>query len=213
MLRRDFLIATSVVAASATGLGGAAGIDSNPRRLTVFNSVSLDGNFTDGTPDMSWAHPRDEEWQRFTSENAGGEAELIFGRKTYQMMAGFWPTPQAKQAMPTVAASMNRMRKNVFSRSLKEVEWENSRLIQGDLVTEVRRLKGEPGPGLLIMGSGEIVAQLTQAGLIDDYQIIFAPIVLGHGRSLFEGVTSRPRLKLTKTRSFQNGNVVAWYST
>jgi dihydrofolate reductase len=69
-----------------------------------------------------------------------------------------------------------------------------------------------PGPGLLIMGSGEIVAQLTQAGLIDDYQIIFAPVVLGRGRSLFEGVTSRPRLKLTKTRSFQNGNVVGWYS-
>jgi len=182
------------------------------RRLMVFNSVSLDGNFTDGTPDVNWAHARDEEWQKFTRENAGGDAELIFGRKTYEMMASFWPTPEATQRLPDVAASMNRMRKNVFSRSLSSVQWDNSRLVKGDLAEEVRGLKAQAGPALLIMGSGEIVSQLTQAGLIDEYQLIFVPLVLGRGRSLFEGVTTRPRLKLTKTRSFQNGNVVAWYS-
>ncbi len=182
------------------------------RKLIVFNNVSLDGYFTDASGDMSWAHARDEEWQRFTNENAGGEAEVIYGRKTYEMMASFWPTPQAKQIMPAVAASMNRMRKYVVSRSLKQVEWENSRLIQGDLAAEVRRLKSDPGPGLLIMGSGEIVSQLTQAGLIDEYQLVTVPLVLGSGRTLFEGVTARPRLKLEKTRSFGNGNVVAWYS-
>jgi dihydrofolate reductase len=73
-------------------------------------------------------------------------------------------------------------------------------------------MKSDPGPGLLIMGSGEIVAQLTEAGLIDDYQLIFVPIVLGQGRTLFEGVKRRPRLRLTKTRSFQSGKLVAWYS-
>ena len=182
------------------------------RKLSVFNNVSLDGFFTDASGDMSWAHARDEEWQRFTNENAGGEAEVIYGRKTYEMMASFWPTPQAKQLLPTVAASMNRMRKYVVSRSLEQVEWENSRLIRGDLIAEVRRLKSAPGPGLLIMGSGEIVSQLTQAGLIDHYQLVFVPILLGSGRSLFEGVTARPRLTLEKTRSFGNGNIVAWYS-
>ncbi|HEX6397292.1 MAG TPA: dihydrofolate reductase family protein [Steroidobacteraceae bacterium] len=182
------------------------------RKLFTFNHVSLDGCFTDGSGDMSWAHARDEEWQRFTNENAGGEAELIFGRKTYEMMAHFWPTPQAKQILPEVAASMNRMRKHVFSRSLRKVEWENSGLLKGDLVGEVRRLKAQPGPGLLIMGSGEIVSQLTEAGLIDEFQIVTVPLVVGSGRSLFEGVTTRPRLKLTKSRTFQNGNVVSWYS-
>lgn len=182
------------------------------RKLIMFNNVSLDGFFTDAAGDMSWAHARDEEWQRFTNENAGGDAELVFGRKTYAMMAGFWPTPQAKQMLPTVAASMNRMRKHVFSRSLQHAEWENSRLIHGDLVDEVRRLKSEPGPLLLIMGSGEIVSQLTQAGLVDQYQVVTVPIVLGRGRSLFEGVTTRPRLKLEKTRSFGNGNVVNWFA-
>ena len=182
------------------------------RKLIMFNHVSLDGFFTDASGDMSWAHARDEEWQRFTNENAGGEAELVFGRKTYQMMAGFWPTPQAKQSLPKVAASMNRMRKHVFSRSLQQVDWENSVLVKGDLASEVRRIKAQSGPGLLIMGSGEIVSQLTEAGLVDEYQVVTVPIVIGQGRSLFDGVTTRPRLKLTKSRSFQNGNVVSWYS-
>jgi dihydrofolate reductase len=182
------------------------------RKISVFNNVSLDGYFTDGAGDMSWAHTIDPEWQRFTNENAGGEAELIFGRKTYQMMAGFWPSREARQLMPEVAASMNRMRKHVFSRTLDNVTWENSRLVHGDLVAEVRRLKSEPGPGLLIMGSGEIISQLTQAGLIDEYQLVTVPLALGKGRSLFEGVTVRPRLELTRTRAFKNGNVVAWYS-
>lgn len=182
------------------------------RKIGVFNHVSLDGYFTDGAGDMSWAHTLDPEWQRFTNENAAGEAELIFGRKTWQMMASFWPTAEARQLMPEVAASMNRMRKYVFSRSLERPTWENSQLLKGDLITEVRRLKSQPGPGLLIMGSGEIVSQLTQAGLIDEYQLVTVPMILGSGRSLFAGVSTRPRLALTKTRSFQNGNVVAWYS-
>ena len=212
MFRREFLVAGSVVAASAATFGGGTGAPAPQRRLMVFNSLSLDGNFTDGTPDVNWAHARDDEWQKFTRENAGGDAELIFGRKTYEMMASFWPTPEARQRLPEVAASMNRMRKNVFSRSLSGVQWENSRLVKGDLAEEVRRLKAQSGPTLLIMGSGEIVSQLTQAGLIDEYQLVFVPLVLGRGRSLFEGVSTRPRLKLTKTRSFQNGHVVAWYS-
>jgi dihydrofolate reductase len=169
--------------------------------------------FSDASGDMSWAHARDEEWQRFTRENAGGEAELVFGRKTYQMMASFWPTSQAKQMLPEVAASMNRMRKYVCSRSLQSLDWENSSLVKGDLASEVRKLKGSPGPGLLIMGSGEIVSQLTAAGLIDEYQVVTVPLVVGKGRALFEGVTTRPRLKLMKSRTFQNGNVVNWYSS
>lgn len=181
------------------------------RKLFMFNHVSLDGYFTDASGDMSWAHARDEEWQRFTNENAGGDAELVFGRKTYEMMAGFWPTPQAKQMLPEVATSMNRMRKHVFSRSLQRVEWENSTLMKGELLDEIRRLKAQPGPGLLIMGSGEIVSQLTEAGLIDEYQVVTVPMVVGRGRSLYEGVTTRPRLKLTRSRTFGNGNVVNWY--
>ena len=212
MHRRDFLIFSSMLAAASRPiLGAELPKETDMRKVVVFNSISLDGYFTDGTNDVAWAHKRDAEWQSFTAENAGGDAELLFGRKTYEMMAGFWPTPQALQAMPKVAESMNRMRKTVFSHTLKSADWENSRLAQADLATEIRRMKSEPGPNLLILGSGEIVAQLTQAGLIDAYQLVVVPIVLGSGRTLFEGVTGKPRLELTKTRAFENGNVVGWY--
>jgi dihydrofolate reductase len=181
------------------------------RTLSVFNNVSIDGYFTDETGDMSWAHDPHPEWTKFMSENAKGEAEFVFGRKTYEMMARFWPTKEAAQIMPDVARAMNRTRKTVFSRTLRSADWENSRLARADLADEIRKMKGESGPGLLIMGSGEIVSQLTQAGLIDSYQMVVVPIVLGQGRTLFEGVSGKPRLTLTKTRAFQNGNVVCWY--
>ena len=181
------------------------------RKVHVFNNVSLDGFFTDEKSDMSWAHKRDEEWNAFAGSNAGGDGELLFGRVTYEMMAAFWPTPQAAQMLPDVAAGMNRMRKTVFSRTLDRASWQNTTLVKGDLVSEVKKIKQQPGPDLVIMGSGSIVSQLTQARLIDEYQIVLCPIVLGKGRTLFETVDGKIALTLTKTRSFKNGNVVLWY--
>jgi dihydrofolate reductase len=181
------------------------------RKVNVFNNVSLDGFFTDARGDMSWAHKQDEEWNAFASANASGNGELLFGRVTYDMMAAFWPTPQAAKMLPKVAAGMNAMRKTVFSRTLDTVAWQNTVLMKGDLVTEVRRLKQQPGPDIVILGSGSIVSQLTQARLIDEYQLVLNPIVVGRGRSLFETVVNTLNLTLTKTQSFRNGNVVLWY--
>jgi len=209
--RRDFVTTTSVLAASGAFGGMSGGGPTTARTLSVFNHVSLDGYFTDGNAAMSWAHDHDPGWNKFMASNASGDAELVFGRKTYEMMARFWPSKEAAHAMPEVARGMNRMRKTVFSHSLKAAEWENSRVAPGDLATEIRAMKREPGPGLLILGSGEIVAQLTQAGLIDAFQIVVVPIVVGRGRTMFEGVTGQPRLRLTQTRAFSNGNVVCWY--
>ena len=181
------------------------------RKVHVFDNISLDGFFTDANGDMSWAHKHDEEWNAFASGNASGSGELLFGRVTYEMMAAFWPTPQAAQMLPKVAEGMNAMRKTVFSRTLDGVTWRNTTLVKGDLVTEVKRLKQQPGPDMVILGSGSLVSQLTQARLIDGYQIVLNPIVLGKGRTLFETVEDRVSLTLTKTRSFKNGNVVMWY--
>jgi dihydrofolate reductase len=211
MKRRDFLVGSTLAASLVPLAGSAHTEETDMRKLMVFNNVSLDGYFTDASGDMSWAHKQDPEWNSFTAENAGGEAELLFGRITYDMMASFWPTPQAMQMMPAVADGMNRMRKSVFSRTLDKAPWQNTRIIRGDLATEVRRMKQEASPNMLLMGSGQIIAQLTEAQLIDEYQIVVTPIVLGRGRTMFEGVTSKPNLQLTRTRSFSNGNVVLWY--
>ena len=181
------------------------------RKIHVFNNVSIDGFFTDANGDMSWAHKHDEEWNQFASSNASGSGELLFGRVTYEMMAAFWPTPQAAQMLPGVAAGMNRMHKTVFSRTLNAVTWANTTLVKGDLTTEVRKLKQQPGPDMVILGSGSIVSQLTEARLIDGYQLVVSPIVLGKGRTLFETVSGRVNLKLTNSRTFNNGNVVLWY--
>lgn len=180
-------------------------------RLTVFNSVTLDGYFTGPNGELDWAHKQDPEWNEFVAGNASGDGALLLGRKTYDMMAGFWPTPEAKKTMPEVAKGMNGMTKYVFSRSLKKASWPNTKLMKGDLVAEVRKLKKESDTDIVILGSGTIVAQLTQARLIDAYQVVLVPVVLGKGRTMFEGVENRLALKQTKTRAFKNGNVVLWY--
>lgn len=181
------------------------------QKLMAFNSVTLDGYFTGPNGDLGWAHKDDPEWREFTAGNASGNGTLLFGRVTYDMMASFWPTPQAKQQFPKVADGMNRHAKVVFSRSLEKVSWSNTRLVKSDLAAEVRRMKQQDGAGIVILGSGTIIAQLTQEALIDEYQVVVNPIVIGKGRTMFEGVMRKVNLKLTSERRFTNGNVLLTY--
>jgi dihydrofolate reductase len=181
------------------------------RKLTVFNNVSLDGYFSDSHGDMRWAHRQDAEWDAFVSQNASGGGALVFGRVTYDLMASYWPTTAALQGNPVVAEQMNSLSKIVFSRTLERASWSNTKLIKGDVVAATRQLKQEPGPDMVILGSGSIVAQLTDARLIDEYQIALCAVVLGAGRTMFEGVKQKLDLTLKKTRTFGNGNVVLWY--
>lgn len=184
------------------------------RRLVVFNQVSLDGYFVDAKGDMSWAHKTDPEWTAFAGENARGSGgELLFGRITYELMASYWPTQAAREADPVVAEGMNRLPKVVFSRTLDTVSWSNTRLVKGGLVEEVRRMKQASGGDLVILGSGTLVSQLAREGLIDRFQLVVNPLVLGKGRTLFEGIQERFALKLKKTRAFQNGNVLLDYES
>ncbi len=183
------------------------------RKLAVFNQVSLDGYFVDAHGDMSWAHntAQDAKWQAFVEGNARTGGVLLFGRITYELMAGYWPTPSAARDNPLVAERMNNLPKIVFSRTLEKVSWNNTRLVKGDPATEIRTMKEQPGPDMVILGSGTIVSQVTQARLIDEYQVVVIPIVLGQGRTMFEGIQERLPLKLTKTRTFGNGNVLLCY--
>jgi dihydrofolate reductase len=91
-------------------------------------------------------------------------------------MASYWPTPMAGQHVPVVAAQMNTLPKVVFSRTLDQASWNNTRLVKGDLVSEIRKLKDESGTGMAIMGSGSIISQLAGEHLIDEYQIVLDPV-------------------------------------
>jgi dihydrofolate reductase len=182
------------------------------RRLIAFEHLSLDGYFVDQNGEMTWAkHDHDAEFNAFTTENAMGGGVLLFGRVTYDLMASFWPTPQASQGFPVVAERMKNSLKVVFSRTLQHASWNNTQLVRGDLVTAVHNMKSEPGEGMVILGSGSIVSQLALAGLIDEFQIIVNPIALGGGRTLFEGLQERLSLRLTNSRVFRNGKVFLCY--
>jgi len=183
------------------------------RKLAMFDSVSLDGFFTSPDGDMSWLHASEPnpEWEAFVAGNASGNGALVFGRVTYQMMAGWWPTPAAAKMAPQVAAGMNAMPKYVVSRTLTEATWNNTTLLKGDLATEMQALTASPGPDLVILGSGSLVGQLTELDLIDEYQVVVYPIIIGSGRSLFSGVTTKRRLVRTEERAFGNGNVFLRY--
>jgi dihydrofolate reductase len=153
----------------------------------------------------------DPEFQAFVEENAKGGGMLLFGRITYEMMAGYWPTPMAMKIDPVVAERMNHIPKVVFSRTLKAATWDNTTLVNGEIAAEVRRLKSEHGEDITILGSGSIVSQLARAGLIDEYQLVVNPVVLGEGRTMFEDLGRTLPLSLTRTRTFGNGSVFLCY--
>jgi dihydrofolate reductase len=184
------------------------------QKLIVFNNVSLDGYFTDAKGEMNFARndKPDPKWDEFVASNAsGGGGAMVFGRVTYEMMASFWPTPMAIESMPVVARRMNTAAKVVFSRTLDKAAWANTRLVKANLSGEIRRMKAEPGEGMVIFGSGSIISQLTREGLIDEYQIVVNPVVLGGGRTMFEGIKEKLPLQLIKTQVFANGNVLLCY--
>lgn len=179
-------------------------------KLGVFNLMTLDGYFAGPGGDISW-HQVDAEFQELAEKNSNSGNTLLFGRVTYELMAGYWTSADALANDPVVTQGMNKSPKIVFSRTLNKAEWANTRLVKNDMLGVVRKLKERPGKDLAILGSGSIVAQLSQAGLIDEYQILLVPVVLGKGKTMFEGIQNRLALKLRETRTFSNGNVLLVY--
>lgn len=180
------------------------------RKLLVFNFTTLNGYFEGPGGDLSW-HTHGEEEGRYAAESVGKGGVLLFGRVTFEHMASYWPTPQARQQAPAVAEGMNKAEKIVFSRKLKKADWENTRIIDGDLVTAVRELKQSPGNDMCILGSGSIVTQLSDAGLIDVYQLMVDPVALGAGTPMFKGLRKKLDLRLMSTRTFKSGVILLSY--
>jgi dihydrofolate reductase len=186
------------------------------QKLIVFNNISLDGYFVDRDDKMDWAHPvnNDEEWNAFTNENANNAkngGNLLFGRITFELMEMFWPTQMAIDQMPQIAEGMKRANKIVVSNTRNKSKWENTSFINGNLEEEVIKLKTESNKGIVVMGSGSIVYQLTESKLIDEYQFIICPIIIGGGRTLFNDLSYKQDLELINSRTFKNGNVLLCY--
>jgi len=182
------------------------------RKLIVFNSISLDGYYAGPDGDIDW-FIHDPEVDKASHEMMTPDT-IIFGRETYQMFESYWPhvarDPRAPEGARMMADELNRMTKVVFSTTLQEVEWENSVLFGGNLAREVQKLKAGTGEDITLFGSGTIVQQLANEGLIDEYLLLLTPVVVGGGKALFEDV-ERLKLELLETRSFRSGVVVLHY--
>lgn len=180
------------------------------RTLNVFNFVTLNGFYKGPGEDISWNKHGAEESEHAENGLQSGNI-LLFGRRTYEMMAGFWPTEQASIMMPEVAEGMNKAEKIVISHSLTNPSWNNSRVIGGDIGKAVRELKASADRDITILGSGSIVAQLTDLKLIDSYQLMINPIALGDGTPLFKGIKQPLDLKLVNSSILSNGMLVLDY--
>ena len=178
-------------------------------RLILFNMVTLDGLFEGPDHDISW-HSVDDEFNDLALEQLAAPAGLVFGRVTYELMAGYWPSQEAKRDDPLVAERMNSLPKFVFSRTMDEVGWTNTRLVKGDAAREMAVLKHGAAGDFYVFGSADLAGTFTQAGLIDEYRLIINPVVLGGGTPLFKG-KERLRLRLAGYRTFANGNVLLRY--
>lgn len=179
-------------------------------RLTVFNFITLNGYYKGPNEDISW-HRHGAEESEYAAQGANSESILLFGRITYEMMVAFWPTPTAFQNMPAVAEGMNNSEKIVFSKTMTKADWKNTRLINHNIIEEIKRMKEVSAKNLTILGSGSIVTQFAEAGLIDEYKIMVDPVGLGEGTPIFKGMKNKLDLELSESRVFESGTVLLSY--
>jgi dihydrofolate reductase len=178
------------------------------RRLIASEMVTVDGFFAGPNGELDW-FVQDEELDKFANELIESVDTILYGRATYQMMAGYWP-----HANGSFADSTNRLPKLVFSSTLDETpwgDWDNARAVNGVLAEEVAKLKNEAGNDIVIYGSGSIVQALTRLGAIDEYRLVMNPVVLGKGRPLFAGLDEKRNLTLIEAVSLPSGCVALTY--
>lgn len=180
-------------------------------KISVFNFISLNGCYKGAKEDISWHKQGDKsEEGEYAKRSLKADSILLFGRTTYDMMSSFWPTPLAAKTFPEVAKGMNAAEKIVFSTKLKKADWNNTTLIKGNLIEEVKKLK-KSVKDITILGSGSLIAQLSEYGLIDTYQFMIDPVVVANGTSIFDKIKQNIDLKLLETKVFKSGAVLLSY--
>jgi len=179
-------------------------------KLIVYNFESLNGFFKGPNEDISWAKGDSKGEADFAAEKLQSGNILLFGRVTYEMMKSYWPTDAAKKAAPKVAEGMNMAEKIVFSKTLTNADWNNTRIVKSNIEEEVKKLK-QGGKDMTVLGSGTIVTQFAEKGLIDEYQIMVHPVLIGNGTPLLKDIKKKMELELIKTKTFESGVVLVCY--
>lgn len=172
--------------------------------------VTLDGYFEGKDHDISW-HNVDEEFNDFAIKQTNSVSTLIFGRRTYELMASYWPTEGAKNDDPEVANLMNTLPKIVVSSTLEKAEWENTKVIKENVKEEIQKLKGTSEKNIAVFGSSNLCVSLLEMGFLDEVRLMVAPVILGEGTPLFSGIKEKVEMKQTGKRNFKNGNILMTY--
>ena len=194
------------------------------RRVVVTEFVTLDGFMVGPDEDMSWvAVGFDPQMQDDIAEDISGAFDLfVFGRVTYGIFADYWPhalpydegdelKPAEGREDPRIIRALNETPKLVFSTTLEQPKWENTRVVAAGLEDEIRRLKQEPGGAMVIQGSASIVEALSRADLVDDYRLYVHPVLLGEGKRLFVGGKGRQDFELTGLTRYANDVIATTY--
>jgi dihydrofolate reductase len=195
------------------------------RRIVTFNWVTADGYFAGSDGGLEWVVPDDAQ-RKSAAESIGNFDTILFGRRTYALFEEFWshavddsstaPDPhhpgQRTREHLTIAIGLNEMTKLVFSRTLRDVTWKHSRLVQEFDPRAIEAMKWQPGKDMIVFGSGSIASQLTEHGLIDEYQFVVCPVLLGTGRPLLSGVPESVRLDRLEAQAYPSGDVLLRYA-
>jgi dihydrofolate reductase len=198
--------------------------DTGERRVVVAEFVTLDGYMIGPDEDISWVIDGfDPEMQEDVAVDLSTTFDLfVFGRVTYDIFAPYWPhavpydegdalNPSEGKEDPRIIRALNDSPKLVFSTTLGEPEWANTRVVAGGLEDEIRRLKKEPGKAIGIQGSASIVHALARADLVDEYHLYQHPVLLGDGKLLFPAGHGRQNFDLTRLTRYDNGVVALTY--
>ena len=189
------------------------------RKLIVSTFVSLDGVMQapggpEEDPSDSFEHGGwsfgywDDALDQTMGELMGKPFDLVLGRKTYEIFAAFWP-----QSQEDGAAELNAATKHVASTTLSQLDWENSHLIEGDVVAGVRALKEQDGPELQVHGSASLLQTLIGGGVVDEFRVMIFPVLLGRGKRLFGDGTVPEGLELVSSKTSSSGVIIATYRT
>jgi dihydrofolate reductase len=176
------------------------------RKIIVSEFVTLDGVIE--APNLWSFQFASEEQEKYKFDELFASDAILLGRETYEGFAAAWPT------MPGTGEfgeRMNSIQKYVFSTTLSEVAWNNTRQLKGSLAAEVSELKRQAGQDIVVFGSGNLVHQLTQENLVDEYRVMIFPIIVGSGKRLFQEGSKQKALKLVETQTFSSGVVVLTY--
>ena len=172
--------------------------------------MTLNGYYKGLNDDTSW-HEHGPEGNDYSIKQLSKNNILLFGRKTYEVMESFWPTEMAKELYPEVARKMNSAEKLVVSSSLKKAKWNNTKLISGDVMAVLKKIKAESTKDIAVLGSGNLSLQLMEAGLIDEMELMVDPNFIGQGTTVMGSIDKTIKLKLLDCSTFKNGTVILKY--